>query len=460
MTEAPAMLSFGARLGDFMILQTGICSFLAVAVFLVFALWNALRSAHATEAQGGRRRRRWRFLSSTSDYYILSLLFFDLILAIGQILSARWINLGYVVPGAYCMAQGILQQTGDVGVSLSSLAIAVHTFAVLFFRWQPPKSKWLPLSVIAGICLFLLLATLIPALTRPGFWDISGDWCWISPSYRSLQVGLEYCIFWIVALTSFALYIPLFFCLRGNLLVDFSTEDWSRGKMRVSWRWIKSDEAWKGNDNGAGGAPVKAEVKNQMAMARRMLAYPIVYTLMILPSSVFRGLELTHGNNLTIPSAALAFSGIVYTMSGLVNVTLYLITRPAVFDFLGSVLCNRQVNRADDHDDREAQAARDSDDETPPESSRPSYEKAAIKKAEASEGVQYGTNMDPCRDIETEEGVEPGRIRQRTQTEASHAEGKGEGPSSPGYAVPTMPVNDAVSENVPSEYSLSWSSVH
>ncbi|KAG8982613.1 hypothetical protein FRB93_007968 [Tulasnella sp. JGI-2019a] len=224
-------LSFGVRLGDFMILETAICSFLAVAIFLTFALWNAWK---AVDDQS-RRRHKWIFLSSASDYYLLALLFFDLILCTGQILDARWVHLGHIVTGPYCLTQGTFQQTGDVGVALANLAIACHTFAVLFFRWKPPTSRWLPLSVILVICLILFLATLIPGLKLKGTnWGIATDWCWISPHYTWLQLGLEYFIFWAVALILFILYIPLFFCLRGNIYVDLGTEDWGRGKMRIS----------------------------------------------------------------------------------------------------------------------------------------------------------------------------------------------------------------------------------
>ncbi|KAG8985973.1 hypothetical protein FRB94_003224 [Tulasnella sp. JGI-2019a] len=124
-------LSFGVRLGDFvsylgrpsllpsalicysfpdcstilrqqMILETAICSFLAVAIFLTFALWNAWK---AVDDQS-RRRHKWIFLSSASDYYLLALLFFDLILCTGQILDARWVHLGHIVTGPYCLTQG------------------------------------------------------------------------------------------------------------------------------------------------------------------------------------------------------------------------------------------------------------------------------------------------------------------------------------------------------------------
>ncbi|KAG8872096.1 hypothetical protein FRB97_008024 [Tulasnella sp. 331] len=461
MTESsPHTLTFGDRLGNFIILETAILSCIAVLTFLSFALWNALRPAPSTE-DPQPQRRRWKFLSSTSDYYILGLLFFDLILSTGQILDARWVNLGYVVSGTYCMAQGIVQQIGDVGVALTSLAIACHTFSVLFFRWQAPKTKLLPFSVMALIFLFLLLATLIPALTRPDFWDISGDWCWISPKYSSLQLGLEYCIFWIVAISSFALYIPLFLCLRGNLLVDFSTDNWGKGRMHISWHWLEANQAWKGPES-EGGKPMKAENKEQMAVARQMLAYPVVYTILILPSSIFRGLEDHHH----IPSAAVAFSGIIYASSGIVNVGLYLITRPAVLEFLGNALCNRRTSSSSSSPSTAGNNAT-----IPTTIINPASSEALVEGEYARSSYEKGTYEMSPRSLRNPNT--PGSLRSPRELEeggsgwrrervgsAGTGGGRGEGGSS-GYAGSGTgghhhrPISDRVEEDmVPDGYSL------
>ncbi|KAG8990108.1 hypothetical protein FRB94_013723, partial [Tulasnella sp. JGI-2019a] len=90
---------------------------------------------------------------------------------------------------------------------------------------------------------------------------------------------------------------------------------------------------------------------------------------------------------------------------GIINVALYLPTRPAVFDFLGRVLYSRQVNGADDD---EAPAAKDNEDDNTPKSPGLLFEKATIRNAEVSERVHHESSMDPCRDIEAEAGVRPG----------------------------------------------------
>ena len=46
---------------------------------------------------------------------------YDILQAMGSILSIRWIHNGIVEAGSYCTAQGIVEQTGEVGVALVTL---------------------------------------------------------------------------------------------------------------------------------------------------------------------------------------------------------------------------------------------------------------------------------------------------------------------------------------------------
>lgn len=74
-----------------------------------------------------------------------------------------------------CAYVGVLKQFGDVGVAFAlvtnahhrgflrshccyrSLAIALHTFFALVFRWRPKPSSKLPLLVVAGIWITIAL---------------------------------------------------------------------------------------------------------------------------------------------------------------------------------------------------------------------------------------------------------------------------------------------------------------
>ena len=50
-----------------------------------------------------------------------SLFIFDILQAIGGILNIRWAHSGIVTAGPYCTAQGIIGQTGELGVALITL---------------------------------------------------------------------------------------------------------------------------------------------------------------------------------------------------------------------------------------------------------------------------------------------------------------------------------------------------
>jgi len=143
--------------------------------------YNAWHNAYRPPPVGAPR---WFFLRTHLDYYFLSLLICDLILSLGSIINIRWISIGTLASGTLCTSQAILKHAGGVGVSLTSLAISVHTFAVLILRWKAPTSNILPLIVIGIICFFLVAITLIPSLAyrdhkRP-FYGPASYWCWVS----------------------------------------------------------------------------------------------------------------------------------------------------------------------------------------------------------------------------------------------------------------------------------------
>ena len=52
---------------------------------------------------------------------MLSLFTFDLIQAVGIVLHVKWVNEGMVYIGAYCTAEGTIQQLGETGVAIATL---------------------------------------------------------------------------------------------------------------------------------------------------------------------------------------------------------------------------------------------------------------------------------------------------------------------------------------------------
>jgi hypothetical protein len=60
-----------------------------------------------------------------------SLFVFDFFQSLGGILDIRWAHDGIVTTGSYCTAQGIVEQIGEVGVSLIILVCLLsHCFCV------------------------------------------------------------------------------------------------------------------------------------------------------------------------------------------------------------------------------------------------------------------------------------------------------------------------------------------
>ncbi|KAG8912218.1 hypothetical protein FRC01_005220 [Tulasnella sp. 417] len=282
-------LSSGSLISILLITEAALLSQITVAIFLSYILFNALRNHFRPPPQP------WRFIRRATDYYFLNLLFMDSLQALGSGLHIRWIYKQKVEGGtAFCSAQGFIKQFASNGVALTTLTIAVHTFAVLFLRWKVPDTKWVPLGVISLIWVFLILATSIPWATKDHFYDQTGYWCWISPRYGNLQYGLEYYIIWIAGKSS---------CFR-------------------SWG---SSLDWK-----------------QRRIARQFLVYPIAYVVLITPISVVRKIHFTNSQKLAnqgqgqigkhgIDPALIGFAGVVYALLGFVDTILYLIIRPSTF---------------------------------------------------------------------------------------------------------------------------------
>jgi hypothetical protein len=59
-------------------------------------------------------------------------------------------------------------------------------------------------------------------------------WCWIAPNYPVQQILGEYIWLWLACILSFLIYVPLYFCSRGNIVV--SSEVW----WKFDWRSVES----------------------------------------------------------------------------------------------------------------------------------------------------------------------------------------------------------------------------
>jgi len=123
------------------------------------------------------------------------------------------------------------------------------------------------------------------------------------------RLGGEYIWLWVGLFASVALYIPVYFWTEGRLSIP-----------KYRWWW---PEFHKSKFDG------KVEyVQRRAALA--MLAYPLAYSLIVLPLSITRWLEF---NNRSVPSAATFLGIVIFNLSGAINVVLFLIFKPELLLF-------------------------------------------------------------------------------------------------------------------------------
>ncbi|KAJ7314237.1 hypothetical protein DFH08DRAFT_895814 [Mycena albidolilacea] len=237
--------------------------------------------------------------------YFISLLFSDLIQATGSILNVRWIRDMAVEVGDVCTLQGVLKQTADVATAFWTLVIAIHTFCLLVLQLKPSRFTFLATLIggWSGICAIVIAGPTIQNTPRHGpFYGISGYWCWISPEYPTSRITLDYLFMFMAATFSFVLYTLIFLRLRGNIIIE--------GR-RITFR--RTGMAWRGsNDNHA------------LIIAKQMLLYPVAYTIIILPIAASRFSSFA---GLDVPFEVTIFTAAVFLLSGVVNATVFMMTR-------------------------------------------------------------------------------------------------------------------------------------
>lgn len=232
---------------------------------------------------------KWRLLRTHVDAYLLSLLLSDFLQGLGAIFTIKWTLDKRVSCSPLCITQGAVQQIGEAGVAMATLAIAVHTFVVIFFRWSPRSEQdWIYRVVIAFIWIYVTIFAIVGyavhhssnSTTPDSFFTPTPYWCWISSAFLAERIMGEYLWLWLAAFTSIILYSLLFFRLRGNIWVD--PMDWR--KFHWKWRVYRQSDDY-GNES-LSGAPDPGRVAAKESMA--MIWYPISYTILVLPLSIVR----------------------------------------------------------------------------------------------------------------------------------------------------------------------------
>ncbi|TDL15996.1 hypothetical protein BD410DRAFT_902282 [Rickenella mellea] len=309
-------LTQGQRLGMSFVVAASTVSFVTVTGLLTYFANNVFREMRH------KPKSEWRLVHTDVDAYFLSLLIGDACQALGGILNVRWINQHTLRCGDYCSFQGVMIQLGTPLVALSTMAISLHTFFVIFFKWVPPRNRHLRIGVIAFIWTLMFVVVFCPwAVHRNDghhYYAPTPYWCWISQRYLAERIAGEYSWLWFAAFISLIAYVLLFLRLRGNIVVD--PERWQN----VTFRWYPypSEEPYRDRRSDASSLAQKE--------ARKMLWYPLCYIVVILPQSAVRWRQFT-GH--PVPFIALAVCATIFRLSGFMNVLLFMLTRPKLMIF-------------------------------------------------------------------------------------------------------------------------------
>jgi len=114
---------------------------------------------------------------------------------VGFMLSIVWAVEGKITFGMSCSVQAALKQFGNVATALWVLALAVHTFVVVFLQLRVPD--WV-FAIIIGLVWILSAAITVAGplfftTEEMGPWyGISAQWCWTSDSYVMPRFVTEY----------------------------------------------------------------------------------------------------------------------------------------------------------------------------------------------------------------------------------------------------------------------------
>ncbi|KAH9979159.1 hypothetical protein BJV74DRAFT_131271 [Russula compacta] len=288
-------LTRGQSIGLALIVEASLISGASVMGILIWIGWN-LRWYRRMLPNGD-----WKLFQWPADIYMFSLFLFDFVQAIGGILDVRWAHNGTVTTGPYCTAQGIIQQTGELGSALITFILATHTFVTVMWR-VGLRARGFACCLVGLVWIFVALWVGIGAGIHKNYETPTPYWCWIGPQYTGERIGGEYAWLWVALFTSVILYVPLYFWAKGRLSVD--EEKWY--KFRTS-------------------RPDRGGEYAQRRAALGMLLYPIVYSFVILPVSISRWLEFS---NKSSSSAATFFGVSMHNLSGAINVLLTLVFKP------------------------------------------------------------------------------------------------------------------------------------
>lgn len=258
--------------------------------------------------------RSGKVVQRPMDLFILALFSFDIVMALGRITSIKWVQEGKVFQGGYCTAQGIIQQFGETGSAMVTMAIAIYTFVVVM--WGTFRRQLLVAYLVVGfILVFVAVFIGVTVSTQTHgtehYMAPDGFWCWIGGDgthYNPERYAGEYVWMWTALSISVIAYVPLSFVALGILRVS-----------PTCW--------WKFEVHGRGDAPADGRRRRSI----NMIAYPVVYFAIVTPTSIVRWVSGFGTSPKTMPSAATLATEFLFSLSGLANVFIFIFTRKDLF---------------------------------------------------------------------------------------------------------------------------------
>jgi hypothetical protein len=200
------------------------------------------------------------------------------------------------------------------------LVIAVQTFCLLFLRreWSDRTCHIIHIASWAFLLFELCIEHFVRADPEKGpYYGISsgGHWCWISPQHHKERYTTDFLFMIVSATFSLILYSFVFFRLRGNISVSGCKITCHRRPK------IRSGKTSDGTLIVADDRCVKSYLDT---VAKHMLWYPIVYIVIILPTTASR---FSTYSNLPVPFEVTIFAAAVFLLHGFFNTLLFCTTR-------------------------------------------------------------------------------------------------------------------------------------
>ncbi|KAJ2922788.1 hypothetical protein H1R20_g14297, partial [Candolleomyces eurysporus] len=121
-------------------------------------------------------------------------------------MTLKWAKDTFITaPSAICYAQGMVQLIGTNIIDWSTLAITLHTFAILVLQWNAPVhiAKYLSFGVLTIVAFIVGVTIGVSGLEIIG---PVGLWCWITKDYKAEQLLGEYVWMWTILVLTIVFY--------------------------------------------------------------------------------------------------------------------------------------------------------------------------------------------------------------------------------------------------------------